>query len=158
MTPHPTTLAASPRTGHRRHVAAALLGATVLVGTFAGTASAKEVGSGGGTVTTTACSPVTSLSYKGDATTSDTGVATVQVNYGVKSCTKDPVTAAVTMFQSTNPTNILYSNPTAPLSGKFTVGVTARVSYQVRVDVYDAATGVRVGGQTIFAAAVPKGV
>ena len=142
----------------RRRAAAMVLGATVLVGAFAGTAGAKEIGSGGGTVTTTTCNPVTSLSYKGDATTSDTGVATVQVNYGVKSCTKAPVTASVLMFQSTDPANVLWNDPAAPLSGKFTVGVTARVSYQVRVTVYDAATGAQVGSRTIFAAAVPKGV
>lgn len=153
-----TPTSSSPSTRRRRRIAAAVLGATVIVGAFAGTASAKEIGSGGGTVTTTTCNPVTSLSYKGDATTSDTAAATVQVNYGVKSCTKSPVTATVTMFQSAVPSNIIYQDLNAPLSGKFTVGVTARVSYQVRVDVYDAATGVRVGGQTIFAAAVPKGV
>lgn len=142
----------------RRRAAAALLGAAVLVGGFAGTASAKEIGSGGGTTTTTACSPVTSLSYKGDATTSDTGAATVQVSYGVKSCTKAPVTASLTIFQSAVPSNVVYADPNAPLSGKVTVGVIANTSYQARVDVFDAATGTKVGSQTIFVAAVRKGV
>lgn len=156
MTPHPTPRAT--RSLGRRRAAAMLVGATVLVGAFAGTASAKEVGSGGGTVTTTTCNPVNSLSYRGDATTSDTAVATIQVDYGVRSCTKAPVTASVTMFPSATPANVIYRDPAAPLSGRFTVGVTARVSYQVRVDVYDAATGSLVGTRTIFAAAVPKGV
>ena len=156
MTPHPTPRPATRALGRR--TAAMLVGATVLVGAFAGTASAKEIGSGGGTVTTTTCNPVSSLTYRGDATTSDTAAATIKVDYSVKSCTKGPVTAAVTMFRSTDPANPIYQDLAAPLSGRFTVGVTARVSYQVRVDVYDAATGSLVGTRTIFAAAVPKGV
>ena len=81
----------------RRAVAVAL-GVVVLIGAFAGSASAKEVGSGGGTVTSTACNPVSNLSYRGDATTGDTGAATVKVTYDVRSCTKSAVTASVTMF------------------------------------------------------------
>ncbi len=46
----------------------------------------------------------------------------------------------------------------AAASGRFTVVVTARVSYQVKVTVTDAVTGAVEGSQTIFAAAVPKGV
>lgn len=148
----------SPAPRRARRGLAVALGVVVLLGAFAGTASAKEIGSGGGTVTTTACNPVSSLSYKGDATTSDTGAATVKVTYGVKSCTKAAVTASVTMFQSAVPSNVVYADANAALSGKFTVGVKANTSYQVRIDVYDAGTGTLVGTKTIFAAAVYKGV
>jgi hypothetical protein len=146
----------TPAPARRRRVAAALLGATVLIGAFAGTASAKEIGSGGGTTTSTACSPVTSLSYKGDTTTSDSAAATVKVSYGAKSCTKAPVTASLTIFQSAVPSNVIYADPNAPLNGKITVGVLANTSYQARVDVFDAATGTKVGSQTIYVAAVRK--
>jgi hypothetical protein len=153
MTPTSPTVRTARRA--RRGVALAL-GVVVLLGAFAGTASAKEIGSGGGTTTSTACNPVSSLSYKGDANTSETGIATVKVTYGVKSCTKDAVRASVTMFLSATPSEVVYADPAAPLSGKFTVGVKVATSYQVRVDVHDVATGNLVGTKTIFAAAVRK--
>jgi hypothetical protein len=139
-------------------VAAGLLAAT-LTGGLAGTASAKEIGTGG-TVTPTApaCSPVTSLGYKGDATTSETGLATVQVNYGVKACDKDPVVVDVEMFETANPAAVVWSDPNAPLAGKFTAVVRPALSYQVVVTVTNANTGVLEGSQTIFAAARYKPV
>lgn len=141
-------------------LAAAALGAGILVGTFAGAASAKEIGSGGATggTTTTTCNPVTSLGYKGDATTSDTGFATITVNYGVKPCVKGQTVVVDTkVYESANPSVVVYDNPAAPLSGKFTVGgVKVSFSYKVTVTVTDANTGAVVGSQTIFAAAVRK--
>lgn len=135
---------------------ALLIGTTVLAGAVAAPACAKEVTSGG--TTTAVCNPVDRLDYKGDATTGDTAQATVQFGYVVKPCTKDAVRVAVTMFQSSVPSNVLFSDPAAAMSGRFTVGVIARTSYQVRVDVYNAATGALQGTKTIYAAAVPKGV
>ena len=148
---------AFPRT---TRLAGAALAAGTLALAFAGPAAAKEIASGGATGGTTApaCSPVTSLKYKGDATTADTGVATVSVDYATKACDSDPVTVSVVMWQSALPTNVLWSDAAAPASGRFTVGVQARVSYQVKVTVTDAVTGAVEGSQTIFAAAVPKGV
>jgi hypothetical protein len=138
------------------------VGSAALVGAIGmgivGSAGAKEIGSGGGTVTSTACNPVTSLKYKGDATTSDTALATVAVSYSVKSCGGSAVTADVTMWQSTTPGTLVYDAPGSPHSGKFTVAVKANTSYQVKVTVRSAASGDVVGSQTIFAAAVYKGV
>ena len=112
-------------------LAGTVLAAGALAVVLAGPAAAKEITSGGATggTTTTACAPVTSLKYRGDATTSDTGVATVSVDYATKACDKDPVTVRVEMWQSTAPTNVLWLDGDAAASGRFTVVVTARVSY-----------------------------
>jgi len=144
----------------RRHRAAVVaLTAGLLVATAAGTASAKEIGSGG-TPTPTTCNPVSSLSYKGDATTSDTGAASIAVSYSVKPCIQNQsVTVDTRLYLNADPSQVSYDNPAAPLSGKFTVfGITANTSYIVKVSVYDAATGELAGSKSIFAAAVYKGV
>jgi hypothetical protein len=135
--------------------------AGLALATAVGTASAKEVTSGGTPVpTTTTCNPVTSLSYKGDATTSDTGAASIQVSYGVKPCDKaQVVTVDTQLFRNGSPAEVHYDDTDAPLSGRFTVfGVTANTSYIAKVTVYDAATGAVLGSKQIFAAAVYKGV
>lgn len=142
-----------------RRFAALALTAVVLVGSASGVASAKEIGSGGGGGgTTTTCNPVSSLGYKGDATTSDTGVGSITISYGVKPCTKgQAVIVDVKLYESANPASVVYTNPSAPLSGKFTVsGVRTNFSYSAKVTVYDATTGAVTGSATIFAAAVRK--
>ena len=147
-------------TSTRRRLGAALLGAGLLVSAWGGVASAKEIGSGGGGGTATAtCSPVSSLTARSDARAGETGLATIDVSYGVKSCTKAAVTASVTVAEYANPAAVVYDNPTAALNGKFTVfGVKVRTTYKVTVSVYDAATGASVGSSSVYAAAIPKGV
>ena len=147
-----------------RRIVGIAVGSAALVGAIGmgivGSAGAKEIGSGGtvGGVTAPACSPVTSLKYKGDATTADTGLATISVDYVVKSCDGNAVTADVVVYESATPSNVLFDVTNTPLSYRFTTVVRPRVSYQVKVTVHDAVTGATVGSQTIFAAAVPKGV
>ena len=52
---------------------------------------------------------------------------------------------------------VVWDDPAAPLSGKFTVfGIRVGVSYRVTVYVTDAATGALVGQQSIFAGASRK--
>ncbi len=155
---HRTTAPArSGRCGRRLGLLFAL--ALLVLGAFSPAAGAKEIGSGGGTVTTTACNPVSSLSYRGDARVGETGLASIDVDYVVKSCTKAAVTASVTMYEYLAPANVVWDQANAPLSGRFTVfGVKTRTSYLVRVDVFDAATGTKVGTRSITAAAIPKGV
>ena len=155
-----TTTPRSPRPARRR-LAAALLGAGVLVAAFGGSAaSAKEIGSGGGGTTTPTCNPVSSLTVRSDARAGETGLATIDVSYGVKPCDgKQVVTAATKVSEYLNPTVVAYQNPSAPLNGKFTVfGVRVRVTYKVTVSVYDAATGAFVGELSTYTAAIPKGV
>ena len=155
----PTTTSSPTAPRPLRRIAATVLGATLLVGAWSGVAGAKEVGSGGGTVTTTACAPVSALTYKGDARTAETGLASIKVNYSVKSCTSAPVTVEVALYLSAAPNTVAYLDTAAPLSGKITVlGVTSNTSYTAKVTVRDAATGAVVGTKSIFAAAVYKGV
>jgi hypothetical protein len=140
---------------------AGVLVAGLMTVALAGTASAKEITSGGGTGgTTTTCSPVSSLTTRGDARVGETGLASIDINWGVKPCdSKQAVTVDVTMYESANPAAVAYSNPAAPLSGRVTVfGIKIRTSYTVKVTVRDAATGALVGTGTAFAGATPKGV
>lgn len=94
---------------------------TFVVGSLAGVASAKggvETG-GGGTTTAATCGPVTSLTYKGDATTSETGLATVQVSYGVKPCTNgQSVTVDTRVALTADPTQLVHEQTGAALSGR----------------------------------------
>ena len=143
----------------RTMIGGAVLG-TALLAALPGAAFAKEVGSGGGGGgTTTTCSPISSLTVKADATTSDTGAGTVSVSYGVKACTNGQLlTARTQVAEYLDPSVVIYENPAAPLNGKFTVGVRTRVTYVVTVTAYDAVTGLVAGVQKAYAAAVPKGV
>lgn len=157
---HPPTTSSTSRRALARLGAVALT-AMVLVGSASGTVSAKEIGSGGGGGGgggTTTCNPVRSLGYKGDATTSDTGVGSITISYGVKACTKgQAVIVDVKLYESADPAAVAYADPTAPASGRFTVsGVRTNHSYTAKVTVYDAATGASAGSATIFAAAVRK--
>lgn len=153
-TPQPTSRAL-------RRLAAVVLTAGVVLGSASGVASAKEIGSGGGGGGgggSTTCNPVTRLGYKGDATTSDTAVGSIAIDYAVKPCTNgQAVTVDVRLYESANPTAIAYDNPASPLSGKPTVsGVKVNTSYIAKVTVYDASTGAVAGSSQIFAAAVRK--
>jgi hypothetical protein len=127
---------------------------------FIGASSAKEITSGGAPAggNVAVCSPVKSLSYRGDARVGETGLAAIDINYSVAPCDKNPVRVSVVMFESANGA-VFYDNQDAALSGKFTLfGVKVRTSYQVVVTVYDAQSNAVVGTQRIFAAAIPKGV
>ena len=144
----------------RRLLAATMLGAALIAAAPA-TGFAKEIGSGGGGGGGTAtCSPVSSLVVKADARAGETGLATIDVSYGVKPCINgQAVTASVSVSEYLNPAVVMYDNPTAPLNGKFTVfGVRVRVTYKVTVTVIDVATGAVAGTQSAFVAAIPKGV
>ena len=152
--PEPT----SARPSLRRRAAVVSLAAGLALTAAVGTASAKEVTSGGTPATPAgACNPVSSLSYKGDATTSDTGVGTVRVSYGVKSCDGAAVTARLAVVLSANLSVSAYDDA-VPLSGKVTAVVTRNTSYIAKVDVFDAASGALVGSRQIYVAAVYKGV
>ncbi|MGE0819749.1 MAG: hypothetical protein AB7O74_13915 [Candidatus Nanopelagicales bacterium] len=156
---HARPEAPSTRPSLRRRAGVVGLAAGLVLAAAVGTASAKEVGSGGTpTPTTTTCNPVSGLGYKGDATTSDTALATVQVSYKVKSCDGSAVTADLLVFQTAAPDNVALDAVGIPLSGKLTAVVRANTSYIARFTVRDAATGAVVGTNQIFVAAVYKGV
>jgi len=151
----PTARPARRRTAR---LAAVVLGVTLLAGALAGPASAKEITSGGGGGGTVTCSPISSLSAKGDARVGETGLASVDVNYSVKPCVDgQAVTVRVLMTESANPSVVVWDDAAAPQSGRFTVlGIRVGVSYRVTVSVTDAATGAVVGLQSIFAGAARK--
>jgi hypothetical protein len=138
--------------------------ALAIAGLAAGASAAGEIGTGGGggggggVVAT--CNPVTSLTAKGDPKVGELGFASIAVSYSVKPCTNgQSVTVANTVSEYLDPSVVIYSNPDAPLSGKFVAnGVRLRVTYRVTIDVYDSSTGALVGTLSTFAAAVPKGV
>lgn len=153
-----TPLTTRGRWARRAFTAAAVSG--LVLGAAAGAAQAKEVGSGGTPAPApSACNPVASIGYKGDATTSDTGAATVQVDYVVKPCVKGQVvTVDAQVYLTADPASVAYDDPAAPQSGRFTAGVTANKSYIAKITVTDAATGLVAGTKQIYVAAVYKGV
>ena len=147
-----------PRLGRR-------LGAVVAVGVLAvgigvASAQAKEIGSGGGTGGTTTCSPVSSLTVKSDARVGELGIAAIDVSYGVKPCVKGQlVNVATSVNELATPDVFVWLDLAAPANGKFTVGgVKVRTTYKVTVTVVDATTGAVVGAQSVYTAAIPKGV
>ena len=149
----------SASTTRSRRTLAVLIGSAVLAAAVPAAVFAKEITSGG-TTTSTACQPVTSLSYKGDARVGETGLASITISYATKPCANGQrIVTSVKMYETANPASIAYENPDAASSGKITVaGVKVRTSYIVTVSVTDANTGLLVGSLSIYAAAVPKGV
>ena len=125
-----------------------------------GLTSAKEITSGGGTGVggTATCSPVKSLSYKGDARVGELGFASIDINYSVSPCDKTvPVRVIVSLTQNIAGAEPTYLDVDAPLSGKITVnGVLVGKSYLAKVQVLNAQTGEVLGSSQIFAAAVRK--
>lgn len=142
-------------------IIAAVIFSAVTLG-FSGVSSAKNGGpevAGGGGATAAVCTPVKSLSYRGDARVGETGLSSIDVSYSTAPCDKSVLTRVeVVMFESATG-EVVYSDTDALSSNKFTVfGVKVRTSYQVKVSVVNAVTGEVTGSQTIFAAAIPKGV
>jgi len=135
-----------------RRVLAVATGAVAVLA-LAGPASAKEINNTvvsiapGVTTTTTGCSPIQSLKITGDATNAETGMASIQVDYQVKPCdSKQVVTVETIMADYFDPSVVLYDDPAAPQSGRFTVsGVTIAHNYRVTILVRDAVTGATVG-------------
>ncbi|HMT18775.1 MAG TPA: hypothetical protein PKD20_03585 [Candidatus Saccharibacteria bacterium] len=125
-----------------------------------GLTMAKEITSGGNPTGggTTICSPVKSLSYKGDARVGETGLASIDINYGVTPCDKTiPVRVEVSLTPNTVGAEAFYVDSDALLSNRVTVfGVTANKSYLAKVTVYNRNTGEVLGSSQIFAAAVRK--
>ena len=145
---------------HRIRLVAAAVGIALLVGTMAGTAGAKEIGSGGttgGTVTPT-CSPISNLTVKSDPKVGETGLALTQVDYGVKACTNGQVLTVRTTVAEYSTGTLVYDNPNASLTGRFSVAIKIRTTYVVTITAVDAATGTVAGSQSAWTAAVPKGV
>ena len=128
----------------------------LLVG-VAGVATAKEIGSGGGTVTSTACNPVNSVTAKGDARVGETGLATVQFGWSVSPCDKGQAVTVVATVSDSLSKQVYYADIDAGLGGKVVVVVPSRRGYACTVAVYDATTGVLLGTQTAYASTTPKG-
>lgn len=158
----------SGRSSLLRTAALVCVAGGLVVGSLAGVASAKGgVGGGGGAAggggggggTSATCDPVSSLTYKGDATTGDTNLSTVQVSYSVKPCSNgQTVTVDTQVALLADQTQKVYEQTGAALSGRFTTVVVANTSYLATVTVHDADTGDLVGSSTIFVAALRKRV
>ena len=117
---------------------------------------AKEVTSGG-TAGTTACSPVQSLTAKGDARVGETGTASVQMGWSVAPCQKDQAVTVVASITDWQNRLVVYTDIDAGLKSKLVLSVPARRSYACTVTVFDAATGALLGSSTVYASTTPKG-
>ena len=137
-----------------------------LAAALAGPASAKEPAgvvsfapSLAPTTTTSSCA-VKSFKTSGTTGVGDTGLSSVSADYQVKPCdSKQTVTVEVLVYESFDPSNVLYDDTAAPLSGKATVfGVKVGTLYKVVLTVRDATTGATVGEASASAKApVPTG-
>lgn len=144
-----------------RRVGAVIATGILAVGIGVASVQAKEIGSGGGGGGGTAtCSPISSLTVKSDARVGELGIAAIDVSYGVKPCVQGQVVnVATSVNELSTPDVFVWLDLAAPLNGKFTVGgVKVRTTYKVTVTVVDATTGAVVGAQSVYTAAIPKGV
>ena len=156
---HATHRAAGIR---RRRAGAAVAAGLLLLGLGFGSAQAKEIGSGtGGGGGGTVCLPITSLGAKSDPRVGELGFASIDVNYSVKPCfSGQTLTVTREVVEYLVPANVLYSaTSSSDLTGRFTVnGVKVRTTYRVTVTVVDVATNGVIGSQSVYTAAIPKGV
>ena len=148
---------------HRRSIGPKLAAVAVAVLALVGVTSEAALAKGGteaeAPAAPVACSPVSSLGYKGDARAGETGIATITVTYGVKPCDKRPVRVDARVRLNAAPATEVYANADAPLSGKFTVaGVRVNTSYIATISVFEAQAGPLVGSKSTFPAATTKGV
>ncbi len=117
-----------------------------------------EVGTGGGGGGVTAvCQPVTSLTAKGDPKLGETGLASVQLGWGVKPCTAGQSVRVLVTVTDWSTKEVVYSDANAPLNGKITTFVAVRKTYQCTVTVIAVTTGAVEGTRTVYASTVPKG-
>lgn len=123
-----------------------------------GTASAKIEGTAGGGGTTTACSPISSLTAKGDPRVGEIGLASVQMGWSVKPCSNTQTVRVVATITNWNTKEVVYTDVDAGLNGKVLIFVAARYIYDCTVTVFDAVTGELLGIKTFGASTIPKGV
>ena len=139
-----------PQSLVRSRRAVAVAAGAVAVLSLAAPASAKEsagvFSTAPGVITTsTSCSPIQSLKITGSASTGDTGLASILVDYQVRPCDSKQVLSLETMVADYfDPSVVLYDDPAAPLSGKFGLGVQIARNYRVTLVVRDATTGATV--------------
>ena len=131
----------------------AVAAGVVAVLSMAGPASAREAA---GTVTfstapntpttTLSCNPIQSEKISGDTNKGETGLASITVDYQVKTCdSKQSFTLETVLADYYDPSVVLWDDPAAPLSGDFTVyGVQIAKNYKVTLIVRDARTGATV--------------
>jgi hypothetical protein len=119
---------------------------------------AKETASGGTVVPVApACSPVSSLSGRGDARVSETGLASVLVNWAVRPCDRNQsVRVSYTVLNYTTRA-MVYTDSNAALNGRVEVLLPSRQLYQGIVTVFDATTGAVLGTQSVVVSTIPKG-
>ncbi len=115
-------------------------------------------GIGGGTVIVKTCSPVSSMTVKGNATAGELGVGSVQIGWSVKPCDKTQAVRVVAELANWSTKEVVYSNPDAGLDGKITVYVASGKYYEARILVYSATTGELLGSKVLGASTVGKGV
>ena len=105
-----------------------------------------------------ACSPISGLTAKGDATVGEAGMASVQMGWSVKPCSKTQAVRVVASIINWNTKELVYTDNDAGLNGKILIFVEARQIYDCTVTVFDAVTGEVLETKTFGASTIPKGV
>lgn len=125
------------------------------------TIHARELTSGGttgGGNVMPACSPVNSLSVKGDARVGETGLASVEMSWSVKPCDKAQSVRVVAEVINWKTQELMYQDTNALLSGKATVYIPNRQLYTGKITVLDTLTGEVLGTKSFTVSTTPKGV
>ena len=104
------------------------------------------------------CSPISSLTAKGDPTVGDSGLSSVQLGWSVKPCSKTQTVRVVVQMINWNTKEVVYTDVDASLNGKIVVFVAARQIYDCTVTVLDAVTDEVLGARTVGASTTAKGV
>lgn len=104
------------------------------------------------------CSPISSLTAKGDGRVGELGTASVQVDYSVKPCDKTQTVRVMAQIIDWATGTVLYEDPNALMSGRILLYVPARHLYTGKVTVFDAATGEVLGTKSYTVSTTPKGV
>lgn len=131
-----------------------LMGVLMLAAVGTAPAKVEVIGGGGATV----CSPISSLTAKGDPTVGEVGLASVQMGWSVKPCSNTQTVRVVATIINWNTKEVVYTNVDAGLNGKIVVFVAARQIYDCTVTVFDAVTGELLDSKTFGASTIPKGV
>ena len=129
-----------------------LVSALVLPGQFQ-----KKVSASGGTPTNAVCSPISSLSVKGDGITKESGFGSVQMSWSAKPCDKAQTIRVTSEIDNWTTKAVLYQDANALLSGKAMLYVPNYQLYEGKITVFDSATGDVLATQSYVVSTRPKG-
>lgn len=103
------------------------------------------------------CSPISSLSIKGDSRVGGTSTGSIDLSYSVKPCDKTQTVRVLVQIIEYSTGNVISQNENAPLSGQYHYEAVGLLGYYTgRVTVFDALTGAVLATQYATVNLAPK--